>query len=65
MPNIEDLYLLHGEFINMEYPLPNGKYVKLLNNDETYIGNQVECIFNNEEMKKIFWPIALLLKRKS
>lgn len=54
MPKITKLYPLHGEFVNMEYPLPNGEYVKLLNDDEVYLGNQVECLFNDDELKKYF-----------
>ena len=30
MPKIEELYPLHGSFVNLEYPLPNGKKVKFL-----------------------------------
>ena len=47
MPKIKELYPLHGEFVNMEYPLPNGEYTKLLKDNETYLGNQLECIFND------------------
>ena len=54
MPKIEELYPLHGEFVNMEYTLPNGEHTKLLNDKEAYLGNQVECIFNDEEIKKYF-----------
>ena len=42
----------------MEYPLPNREYVKLLNDNEAYLGNQVECLFNDEEMKKYFGILA-------
>ena len=58
MPVIEELYPLHGEFVNLEYPLPSGKKVKLLNDNEAYLGNQVECIFNNDEMKICFGLLA-------
>ena len=54
MPKIKDLYPLHGEFINLEYTLPNGNKVKFLNDNESYLGNQVECLFNDEEVKKCF-----------
>ena len=58
MPKIEELYSLHGEFVNMEYPLPNGEYVKLLNDNEVYLGNQVACLFNDDEIKKCFGILA-------
>ena len=54
MPKIDELYALHGSFVNLEYNLPNGKKVKLLNDDEIYLGNQVECIFNDEDIKKCY-----------
>ena len=31
MPTIKELYTLHGSYVNLEYKLPNGKNVKLLN----------------------------------
>ena len=58
MPIIEDLYPLHGEFVNMEYPLPNGEQVKLLNDNEAYLGNQLECIFNDNDNKLCFGVLA-------
>ena len=60
MPRIDELYELHGSFVNLEYPLPNGKKVKLLNDDEAYLGNQVECVFNDEDNKKCFGIISNL-----
>ena len=54
MPKIEELYPLHGDFVNLEYTLPNNKKAKFLNDDEFYLGNQVECEFNDEENKKCF-----------
>ncbi len=58
MPKINELYPLHGSFINLEYQLPNGKKVKFLNDDESYLGNQVECDFNNDEIKKCYGLVA-------
>ena len=58
MPKIDELYLLHGSYINLEYPLPNKKNVKFLNDDETYLGNQVECEFNDSEIKRCFGLVA-------
>lgn len=39
---IEELYLLNGAYVNLEYPLPNGTTVKFLNDNDVYLGNQVE-----------------------
>ena len=58
MPKIKDLYPLHGEYVNMEYPFPNGERIKLLNDNEVYLGNQVECLFNDEDIKRCFGILA-------
>ena len=58
MPKIEELYPLHGEFVNMEYPLHSGNNTKFLNDNEVYLGNQVECIFNDDDNKKCFGILA-------
>lgn len=39
---VKDLNLLNGFYINLEYPLPNGQSVKLLEDDKVYLGNQIE-----------------------
>ena len=36
------LNLLNGFYVNLEYPLPNGGTVKLLNDADIYWGNQIE-----------------------
>lgn len=45
MPKVDKLNALVGRYINLEYRLPNGKSVKLLNDEATYLGNQLECEF--------------------
>lgn len=45
LPRVEKLNALVGRFINMEYHLPNGQITKLLNDDTTYLGTQLECEF--------------------
>ena len=40
--NITDLNLLSGAFVNLEYTLPNGEKVKLLDDKRIYFGNQIE-----------------------
>ena len=43
MPKINELYALVGKYVNLEYPLPNGRTVKFLDDNSMYLGNQVEC----------------------
>ena len=58
MPKIEDLNPLNGTFVNLKYPLPNGKTIQLLDNDEIYLGNQVESEFNDGEILRCYGIIA-------
>lgn len=48
MPKLERLNALVGGYINLEYRLPNGKTVKFLDDNATYLGNQLECEFGGE-----------------
>jgi len=48
MPKVENLNVLSGSFINLEYTLPNGKLVKFLDDGATYLGNQLPCIFGGD-----------------
>ena len=57
MSKVEDLYPLHGSFVNLEYTLPNNKKVKYLNDEEIYLGNQIECEFD-DEIKKCFGLVS-------
>ena len=45
LPEIENLNLLPGEFVNIEYTLLNGEKVKFLDDNKTYLGNQLETDF--------------------
>ena len=45
LPKVEDLNILPGSFVNLEYRLPNGTIVKFLDDKATYLGNQLECTF--------------------
>ena len=58
MPKIDELYPLHGLFVNLEYTLPNNNKVKFLFDDENYLGNQVESKFSDDKLKKYFGIIA-------
>ena len=48
MPKLEKLNALVGKFVNLEYRLPNGANVKFLNDDTTYLGNQLEPLFGGD-----------------
>ena len=45
MPEVKSLNALVGNFINLEYRLPNGKLVKFLDDRATYLGTQLESEF--------------------
>ena len=42
LPQVETLNVLPGEFVNLEYTLPNGEKVKFLDDRQTYLGSQLE-----------------------
>lgn len=48
MPKLDKLNALVGEYVNLEYRLPNGKIVKFLDDNVTYLGNRLECSFGGE-----------------
>lgn len=39
---VDDLYYLSGCYVNLEYRLPNGASIKLLEDNKVYLGNQIE-----------------------
>lgn len=45
MPKVEKLNALVGGYVNLAYPLPSGASVKFLNDQTTYLGNQLESKF--------------------
>ena len=45
MPKLTKLNALVGKYVNLEYRLPNGNTVKFLDDNATYLGNQLECEF--------------------
>ena len=47
LPLVESLNVLSGEFVNLEYTLPNGQIVKFLDDKQTYLGSQLESGINN------------------
>jgi len=42
MPKLESLNALVGKYVNLEYRLPNGAKVRFLDDQTTYLGNQLE-----------------------
>lgn len=43
MPKLEALYALVGNFVNLEYALPNGDKIRFLDDSSIYLGNQLNC----------------------
>lgn len=58
LPEIEELFALNGKFVNLAYPLPNGKAQKFLDDDEIYLGTQAESLFADETGKRCFGIVA-------
>ena len=48
MPRVEKLNALVGQSVNLTYRLPNGGQVKFLDDQTTYLGNQLESEFGGE-----------------
>ena len=48
MPKLETLNALVGSYVNLAYPLPSGFSVKFLDDNTTYLGNQLESEFGGE-----------------
>ena len=42
LPNVENLSVLPGEFVNIEYTLPNGEKIKFRDDKKAYLGSQLE-----------------------
>ena len=48
MPKLEKLNALVGKYVNLEYRLPGGAKVKFLDDNTTYLGNQLEPEFGGD-----------------
>jgi len=48
MPKLESLNALVGGYVNLEYRLPGGNTVKFLDDQATYLGNQLESLFGGD-----------------
>ena len=42
MPKLDRLNALVGSYVNLTYRLPNGTYARFLDDQTTYLGNQLE-----------------------
>ena len=61
MPKLESLNALVGGYINLEYRLPNGRTVKFLDDNATYLGNQLESEFGGNRCFGIAANMEFLL----
>lgn len=55
MPKVTKLNGLVGRYVNLSYMLPSGESVKFLDEDTTYLGNQLECEFGGD---RVFGVVA-------
>ena len=58
MPKIDSLTPLNGSFVNLNYILPNGKSTQFLEDNEVYLGTQVESEFNDGELIRFYGVLA-------
>lgn len=58
MPAINELYAMNGVYVNLSYRMPNGKNLKLLDDNGIYLCNQVECEFNDGSITRCFGLVA-------
>ena len=61
MPKLTKLNALVGGYVNLEYRLPNGKMMKFLDDNTTYLGNQLECEFGGDRCFGIAANMEFLL----
>lgn len=61
MPKIEKLNALVGSYVNLPYRLPNGNTVKFLNDNTTYLGNQLACEFGGDRCFGVLAGMDFLL----
>ena len=67
---MKKLHALVGKYVNLEYRLPNGRKVKFLDDQITYLGNQLESEFAGDGsyfLRKILldkYPVGVYKVRK-
>ena len=61
MPKVEKLNALVGSYVNLPYRLPNGMIVKFLDDNTTYLGTQLECVFGGDRCFGVLANMDFLL----
>lgn len=61
MPKVEKLNALVGRYVNLPYPLPNGSAVKFLDDQKTYLGNQLGSEFGGDRCFGILANMEFIL----
>lgn len=61
LPRVEKSNALVGKYVNLEYMLPNGNSVKILDDSKTYLGNQLESEFGGERYFGVIGDVGFLL----
>lgn len=61
LPKVEKLNALVGKYVNLAYPLPNGNPVPFLDDQKTYLGNQLPCAFDKERCFGVLANMDFLL----
>ena len=61
MPKVDHLNVLPGSFVNLEYTLPSGQSVRFLDDNTTYLGNQLESLFGSDRCLGIVAGMDFLL----
>lgn len=61
LPKIEKLNALVGKYVNLAYMLPNGKSLQFLDDEKTYLGNQLACEFGGDRCFGVIADMDFLL----
>lgn len=61
LPKVEKLNALVGKYVNLEYVLPNCSKVKFLDDNKTYLGNQLASEFGGERCFGILANMEFIL----
>ena len=61
MPRLEKLNALVGSYVNLAYPLPGGTHAKFLNDQTTYLGNQLESEDGSERCFGVLANVEFIL----
>lgn len=61
LAKVEELHVLPGSYVNLEYRLPGGQVVKFLDDKATYLGNQLEGALGGDRCFGILANMEFLL----